>query len=216
MFLQQFIKEKYCMLKDQIRNNKKQKILTHYCDNCCIRGHHVLNCMKTHFIPNEDFLIRKLIFSEPHFDRGLVRRSEKRRHENAKLLKKTLDLLSKQLDFKEMIRLSPEYLSDESEEENEIGKTFEPLKSERQGISDSLKSEENVFSPDSVLYSRRSSKLNAIASMKPPELFMMDFEIPCNYEGYFPEKNLKHVLFKLENERKKFQIKGKFKKRNKI
>lgn len=200
------------MLKDQIKHNKKQKILTQYCDNCCIRGHHVLNCMKMHFIPNEDFLIRKLNFSESHFDRTFVKRTEKRR-KNAKLSKKNLELLSKQLDFKQMMSFTDRYPSDESEGDNETGRASEPLKIEKQGIINSLKSEETVFSPDSVLYRRRSSKLIALTAIKPPDFFMMDFEKHCNFEGYFPEKNLESILMKLENMRRRFPGKGRFKKR---
>lgn len=200
------------MLKDQIKNNKKQKILAYFCENCCIRGHHILNCLKTHFIPNEDFLIRRLNFSEPHFDRSFSRRAGKRR-ENAKVLKKSLDLLSKQLEFQEMISFSHQYPSHEAEDDSEIGKTSETLKNLKREISDSLQSEENVFSPDCAVCSNRNSKFNALEAIKPPDFFMMDFEKACNYESYFPEKNLEHVLIKLENIRKRFPVKGRFKKK---
>ncbi len=154
------------MIKDQLMNNKDQKIVFSYCNTCLLKGHNFLTCNKMHYIPDKDFLIKKYVFCNPTLQRQIfARRGNKSK--NALSNKINFQKLYKILDYKEfsslMMQNELEQFEEEDKDEKNIisileGKDLRELTS---GKTNELKENTYVSHTKQWSYSESGFKKNA-------------------------------------------------------
>ena len=224
------------MIKDQLMNNKDQKIVFSYCNTCLLKGHNFLTCNKMHYIPDKDFLIKKYVFCNPTLQRQIfARRGNKSK--NALSNKINFQKLYKILDYKEfsslMMQNELEQFEEEDKDEKNIisileGKDLRELTS---GKTNELKENTYVSHTKQWSYSESGFKKNAskdeirnienensfcISKSSPKnssQIFIMDFDKATKLEFYHPENNLENIVSNLDNYWYHGRKKGKMKKK---
>lgn len=200
------------MIKDQLKNNEKQTIISSYCQICKIRGHDFLTCNKMHYIPDKDFLRKKLIFYKPNIQRQSFAR-KKKKSICAFFCKPRFEKLSKIFDFEKIGTFTNRDNFEQVEEEDKDEKNLF-LQIETKDLNDYTK-KKSIDSRDTpkshskqLSYFESESGIKNILnhqfssqklSPKNSALFITDFDKVSRFESYFPEQNFENIVTKLEN-----------------
>ena len=73
-------------MKDKILIYNDFQDLKKKCKTCFKRDHDIFICPEIHYVPRQDFIIRRHLFNNPHLERGSFHRIDRKRHNALKIL----------------------------------------------------------------------------------------------------------------------------------